>query len=319
MNTYNKNIRLGLCCLNTQLRDAKPSVFASRSCILKTLQTKGYGYAIELANKNLDDLAIMMKWNWENDIAVFRLSSDIFPHITNIDYIDTDEYNVDIFKSKLENLGKIAKKYRQRLTFHPGQFNVLGTPDEKALRKTIYELGVHAKILDYLGCSRSSVMCIHGGGIYGDKERTIKRWVKNFKSLPNYIKRRIALENCEKAFNIEDCLRVSKMTGVPVILDNHHFQCYNKLHPDVITNPIEHYIPLVLDTWRARNMRPKFHISEQGEGRTGHHSDMISKLPDYYLNIPSQYQIEVDIMIEAKLKEQAIAHLYRVHPELIEN
>lgn len=37
----NKPIQLGLCCLNTQLRSQKPSVFASRTIILKTLADKG--------------------------------------------------------------------------------------------------------------------------------------------------------------------------------------------------------------------------------------------------------------------------------------
>jgi UV DNA damage endonuclease len=318
MNTYNKNIRLGLCCINTKLRESKPAVFASRTCRLDTLKTKGYGHCIQLANQNLDDIAIMMKWNWENNISVFRLSSDIFPHITNIDYIDTSQYNIDMFADKLEYLGAVAKKYKQRITFHPGQFNVLGTPNERVLEKTIYELGVHAKILDYMKCTRSSVLCIHGGGVYGNKAATINRWVKNLKSLPSYIRRRIALENCEKAFNIEDCLLVSKRTGVVVILDNHHFACYNQLHPGEIKHDISYYIPAVLETWTVRKMRPKFHISEQGEGKTGHHSDLISRLPDYYLEIPEKYGVQIDIMIEAKLKEQAIERLYRIHPELLE-
>ena len=37
----NKPIQLGLCCLNTELRAQKPSVFASRTIILKTLADKG--------------------------------------------------------------------------------------------------------------------------------------------------------------------------------------------------------------------------------------------------------------------------------------
>ncbi len=54
-------------------------------------------------------------------------------------------------------------------------------------------------------CPPDSVMVIHGGGIYGDKEKTIKRWISNYHTLPNRVKRRLVLENCEKCFHIKDC------------------------------------------------------------------------------------------------------------------
>ena len=41
MTSENKAIQLGLCCLNIELRECKPTVFSSRSVILKTLIEKG--------------------------------------------------------------------------------------------------------------------------------------------------------------------------------------------------------------------------------------------------------------------------------------
>ena len=73
----------------------------------------------------------------------------------------------------------------------------------------------------------------------------------------------------------------------------------------------------VVDTWRRRNIKPKFHISEQGAGRVGHHSDYIEVIPDYLLAIPKKYDCDIDIMIEAKMKEQAILKLYKKYPDLI--
>ena len=55
---------------------------------------------------------------------------------------------------------------------------------------------------------QNSVMVIHGGGIYKNKEETIERWCKNYEELPNNIKNRLVLENCEKNFSIKDCLKV---------------------------------------------------------------------------------------------------------------
>ena len=56
-------------------------------------------------------------------------------------------------------------------------------------------------------------------------------------------------------------------------------------------------------------MTPLFHISEQGRGKIGHHSDYVTTLPSYLLNIPEQYQTNLDIMVEAKAKEQAVINL----------
>merc|ERR1712066_612233 len=72
----------------------------------------------------------------------------------------------------------------------------------------------------------------------------------------------------------------------------------------------------ILQTWKRRNIKPKFHISEQGDGKTGHHSDYIKVVPDYLLEIPSKYGVDIDIMIEAKKKELAIFKLYKKYPFL---
>ena len=312
-NTY--RIRLGLCCLNTVLREQKPPVFMSRGCIQSTFESKGLTYVRELAKQNLLDMIKMIQWNYENGIEVFRLSSDIFPHITN-QRIDLTDYRLEYFDSLFKRLGNFARQRNQRLTFHPGQFNVLATPNLDALKATFYELYIHATILDKMGCDQDSVMVIHGGGVYGNKKAAMNRWCKNYMKLPINVRNRLVLENCEKNFSIEDCLEISEKVGVPVVLDDHHFYCYNILHKEQpLAHPIEHYIPNVLETWHRKGIRPKFHLSQQGSGKTGHHSDYISAIPDYYLEIPGKYNTNIDIMIEAKMKEQAIFQLYGLHPE----
>ena len=88
-----------------------------------------------------------------------------------------------------------------------------------------------------------------------------------------------------------------------------------KLHAEESLEKPEYYIPKILETWKIRNIKPKFHVSEQGCGRVGHHSDYIETIPDYLLNIPQKYNTDVDIMIEAK-KEKAIKKLYEKYPFL---
>ena len=88
------------------------------------------------------------------------------------------------------------------------------------------------------------------------------------------------------------------------------------MHPTQTFAEPSVYMPLVLQTWINRGIKPKFHVSEQGSGRTGHHSDYIEVIPDYLLEIPEKYGMDIDIMIEAKMKEQAIFKLYTKYPFL---
>lgn len=309
----NKPIQLGLVCLNTVLRAQKPfSVFASRKMIIRTVKEKGIAQLKAKITQNLKDVLTMMDWNEENGIKVFRLSSELFPHKSNPKVVD---YTFDFAKELLKQIGEKSKLYNQRLTFHPGQYNVVGTPSKKAFQQTICDLQYHAEVLALIN-SDEAVMVVHGGGVYGDKEATIKRWCEQYQQLPEVVRRFLVLENCEKCFSIEDCLRVSKLVNIPVVFDTHHYACYCKLHPDEDFKPAGEYIPDILDSWVRRRIKPKFHVSEQGSGRVGHHSDYIEELPDYLMEIPKKFGVEIDIMIEAKMKEQAIFKLYEKYPQL---
>ena len=309
----NKSIQLGLCCMNTILRAQKPPIFPSRSVILKTITEKGIDHLKEKILQNLNDILLMMDWNDKNDIKVFRLSSDMFPHKSNP---KAPSYEFDFAKELLVKIGEKSRQLNQRLTFHPGQYNVIGTPTKEAFEKTILDLKYHADVLDLMGLDQNSVIVIHGGGIYGDLEATKDRWCEQYYMLPENVQRRIVLENCEKCFSIIDCLDVSKKIAIPVVFDTHHYECYKLLHPDKKFFEPDHYIPAILETWKKRNIKPKFHVSEQGSGRCGHHSDFIEVIPEYLLNIPEKYDVNIDIMIEAKMKEQSIFKLYEKYPFL---
>tara|TARA_B000000477_G_scaffold123490_1_gene129094 strand:- start:471 stop:1424 length:954 start_codon:yes stop_codon:yes gene_type:complete len=310
----NKSIQLGLCCLNTILRGQKPfPVFASRKMIIRTVKEKGIEALKCKIIQNLKDVLTMMDWNEENGIKFFRLSSEMFPHKSNP---RVEDYDFDFALDLLRQIGEKSKKYNQRLTFHPGQYNVVGTPNQKAFQQTCRDLKYHADVLDLMGLDNDSVMVVHGGGMYGDKELTKERWCVQYQRLPENVKKRLVLECCEKSFSVRDCLDVSNKIGIPVVFDTHHFECYKLLHPNENFADPSVYMPLVLDTWIKKGVKPKFHVSEQGSGRTGHHSDYIEVIPQYLLDIPEKYGIDIDIMIEAKMKEQAIFKLYTKYPFL---
>jgi UV DNA damage endonuclease len=297
-----QDIRLGLCCINTLLRDQ--DIFCSRTCRLDTFISKGFDHVESLIIKNLNDLLTMLKWNEEKGIRLMRISSDIFPHKSNH---RAPTYDMTKFQCQLTEIGNYARTHGHRLTFHPGQYNVVGTPDDDKFQNTIRDLDWHAEMLDLMGCDANSVLVVHGGGTYGDKETTKERWIQRFFMLPQRVQSRLVLENCEKNFSVEDCLYVSEKTGVPVVFDTHHYECYKHFHPDEVESlkPARDYMPQVLETWRRRNIRPKFHISEQRlGGPVGAHSDFIQYIPKYLLELD-----HIDIMVEAKMKEQAVLRL----------
>ena len=268
----NLPVQLGLCCMNTTLKREKPPVYCSRRIIVRTVRKLGIDEIKKRILKNLEDLLVMIQWNEDNGIKVFRLSSELFLHKTNP---RVEDYTYDFAIPLLKRIGAL---------------------------------------LDLMSMGRDSFMVIHGGGRYGDKKSTIERWITNYRVLPTIIRNRLVLENCERNFSIKDCLYISSQCGVPIVFDTHHFNCYCRINPDEHFDPPESYIEPILKTWGK--IKPKFHVSEQGNGRIGKHSDYIEIIPEYLLNIPRLYGIHIDIMVEAKMKELSIQKLYETYPQL---
>lgn len=315
LNYNNKPLRiqLGFACINTELREQH--IFCSRTLRMETFCQKGVEFVQELIKKNIRDLRTMIEWNYENGIRFMRISSELLPHYTNN---KCPRYDLEFIRDELKEIGRIARLYKQRLTFHPSQFNVLSTPSEQVFQNTRNDLKWHTDILNMLEMDQDSIMVIHGGGIYDDKKQATERFIRNFNRLDEDIRSRLVIENCEKCYNIEDMLYISEQTGAPVVFDTHHYTCYNinKSCNNKLREAKE-YIPEVLQTWKRRNIKPKFHVSEQkANSRLGSHSDYIENLPEYLLEIPDKYDVDIDIMIEAKMKEQAVFRLYKKYPQL---
>jgi len=299
-------LQLGLCCLNTELRSQR--IFCSRTIIRANFTVEK---AKQLALQNIEDAITMIKWNYQHHIFVFRLSSDMFPHFTDT---ETEPYSMDFAIPALQQLGDTARQYKQRITMHPAQFNQVGAISKSVFEKTIADLSYHAAILDYMNMDTSSILCIHGGGVYGDKESTIRRWKEQFSELPFNVRRRLAFENCERQYSVEDALDIDSDCRIPFIFDTHHDACYRQLHPDYDPGTIDSQLSYVVETWR--DVTPLMHISEQRpNSRVGAHSDMIETIPSYLFDLIED-GVSIDLEVEAKLKEQAIFKLYEKYPQL---
>ena len=304
-NNNPSTIHLGLCCINNTLRNQgkKSEIFCSRSLTAKSYTRDK---AHDLALRNLQDLKTLLVWNHDHDIHHFRVTSDLFPRITDSVIPRDQRLRVVDYRHILADIGQYARSVGQRLTMHPGQYNQIGAQDRGVFDRTVEDLTIHADILDYMGMDDNAILTIHGGGVYGDKEATIKRWIQQFSLLPANVQRRIAIENCERQYNVGDCLRIATACRIPVIFDSHHFDCYNSINGTSFQ--ARDYIGHVLASWGER--RAVMHISEQRpDARVGTHSDFIEVIPEYMLSIPDEYDVGVDIEVEAKAKEAAIFKL----------
>jgi len=312
------NINLGLCCINNTLREDARDWLMSTNKITKrprgkvpifcsrTINNRKY-YSVqraqELALQNTRDLSYLIEWNQQHNIQHLRISSDMFPRFTDP---EVESYTIDFAHKHLDDASKLIHEWKHRVTFHPGQFNQIGTKSPKIFEATCHDLLHHASIFDHMNIDESGILCIHGGGVYGDKEGTKRRWIEQFDDLPTPVKPRIALENCEKCYSVRDCLDLSEACRIPVIVDTHHYMCYNHFHPNEQQEELEHLVQEAVDTWK--HARPLFHISDQAQNKpVGSHHDFIEAIPSALLQLSKE--ITIDIEVEAKAKEAAIFRL----------
>jgi UV DNA damage endonuclease len=195
----------------------------------------------------------------------------------------------------------------------PFQFTQLGSPRKQVIDNAIRDLEYHAELLSLLKMppqqDRDAVMILHLGGVFGDKAATLDRFRENYKKLPQGIKDRLVLENDDVSWSVHDLLPLCEELNIPTVLDFHH----NNIIFDAEqiregTKDIVDLFPRILATWKRKNITPKMHYSEPTPAAiTGRqrrkHSPRVSTLPP----CPP----EMDLMIEAKDKEQAVFELMR--------
>ena len=291
-------MRLGYCCINLSLKDQ--GVTTNRGMIRKTFDEKGLSYVSELVQKNLADLLIILIWNQVHNIQVYRMSSDLFPWMSEYKFEDLPEF--DKIQNLAKKVGHAAEAYNIRLSFHPGQFDVLASPNPEVVRKSIYDLDQHARIMNLMGLPQDqrSAINIHIGGSYGDKPSALSRFCENFKKLAPSTRARLVVENDDKAsqFGVIDLFDgVYKVVGCPITFDHfHHRFCTNDISS-------EQAALLAASTWG--DITPLQHFSsskalyEDSSVINRSHADYV------YDNIPN-YGFEADIEIEAKAKDLAL-------------
>ena len=298
-------MRLGYCCINLSLKES--GITTNRGMVKKTWQEKGIQYAGELAELNVRDLLKILEWNVAHDIQVYRMSSDIFPWMSEYSFEDLPNYHQ--LSTLMKKVGAFVLENNLRISFHPGQFDVLASPTPEIVDKTIYDLDQHARVMDLMDLPRDyrSPINIHVGGSYGDKESALARFCENFKRLAPSTQSRLVVENDDKAsqYGVQDLYQgIYMKVGCPITFDHfHHRFCTNGLTSDVAAR-------LASTTWHG--FTPLQHYSsskalyEDSTVINRSHADYV------YDDIPS-YGIEADVEIEAKAKDLALLQ-YRNNP-----
>lgn len=330
--------RLGYACLNTYLRASNPPVFSSRTCRIASILehrhplkdplqpehatknrpdkeqpadiARGQAYVEALGLANAKDISKMLRWNDKYGIKFMRLSSEMFPFASH----DVYGYKLAPFASEaLGEAGRVAAELGHRLTTHPGQFTQLGSPRKEVITASFRDLEYHCELLDLLKLpeqqDRDAVMILHMGGIFGDKAATIERFKENYKKLPQKVKDRLVLENDDVCYSVHDLLPVCEELNIPLVLDYHHHNIIfdaDKIREG--TMDIMNLYPRITATWTRKGITQKMHYSEPTPSaitarQRRKHNPRVVTLPPC--------EPDMDLMIEAKDKEQAVFELMR--------
>lgn len=293
-------IRLGYACISKTLSNVTTSSTVTYTTFQKDKDYKKIDTAIK---SNLNALKEILTYNIKNNIHFFRLSSKFIPLATKSDVIF--DY-IDPYKDYYHSIAKIIKDNKLRIDFHPDEFCVLNSTKSEVVKNSIAILEYHYNLLKALEI-KNKILVLHIGGNTFGKKNSISRFINNFNTLSKDIQESIAIENDDKIFNIRDCVYISKNINVPVILDYHHHICN---HDELDIND---YLKDILSSWH--NTTPKMHFSSP-KNKTKKdfrsHNDYINV--DAFINfidLLKPFNHDVDIMIEAKAKDEALFRLVR--------
>ena len=330
--------RLGYACLNTYLRNSNPPVFTSRTCRIASILEhrhpladpsqpehptknrpdkeqpadieRGRRYVEALCLANVKDITKMVRWNHRYGIKFFRLSSEMFPFASHEEY----GYKLAPFASEaLAEAGKVIAELGHRVTTHPGQFTQLGSPRKSVIDNAIRDLDYHDELLSLLKLpeqeNRDAVMILHLGGVFEGKPETLQRFRDNYARLSQSVKNRLVLENDDVCWTVHDLLPFCEELNIPFVLDYHHNNIlFDSEQIREGTKDIIDLYPRIKATWDRKGIRQKMHYSEPtppaitGRQRRKH-NPRVATLPP----CPP----DMDLMIEAKDKEQAVFELMK--------
>ena len=303
-------MNLGYACINMTLSEQPKSqrVTTNRSMIRRTFDQKGPEYASQLALENSKDLIKILKWNEENDIKFFRLTSNLFSWASEYEISSLPDY--EEIHSTLFQAGEYARAHGHRITSHPGPFNKLTSNEERIFQNTKRDLEIHGEVFDMMGLPRTpyAKLNIHVGATYGNKPMALANFCRNFERLPESVRSRLTVENDARAslYSTKELYEeVYQRIGIPVVHDLHHH--------GFCTGDIGQEEALLYATMTWGDVKPVVHYSESRAIEKNDPKIKAHAHSDYIYDKIETYNFDVDVMIEAKAKELALLKYRELH------
>lgn len=221
---------------------------------------------------NTDDLETILKYNMENNIHFYRLTSKLIP-----------------------------------LSTHQDQFNVINSVKDKVIEDTIRNLNHEVDLYDLMEYDEGKLV-IHVGSSAGGKEESIKRFITNLDRFPKRITSRLIIENDDKVFTAKNVLDLCQEINCPMVLDLHHHKCKNDgeniadLLEDIFNTWNNESLP----------PKVHFSSPRESEFDRKHADFIDVNDFANFLNIAKETtNKDFDVMIEAKKKDQALLKLVK--------
>lgn len=190
-------------------------------------------------------------------LRMLRLSSDLLPLYSHpsVAHVYREADFQALMAERFAAIGAFARARQIRLSFHPGQYCVLGSDRPEVVENSLAEFEYHADMIRMMGYGQvfQDFKCnVHiAGRLGGAGIRTV--WPR----LSEVARNVITFENDEKTYGLDDCLALADLA--PVVLDIHH--CW--IHEGDYIDPGDTRVERVIESWRG--VRPTMHYSQPPE------------------------------------------------------
>ncbi|MFB5283504.1 UV DNA damage repair endonuclease UvsE [Peribacillus sp. Hz7] len=295
-------IRFGYVANATCLWEASPAKTLTFKRFTTLGEEEGLAKLLNVTKQNIENTRRILYYNTAHQIELYRLSSSIVPLATHPD-IEWDF--VTPFEQEWKELGDWITQHALRVSFHPNQFTLFTSPQPHITKNAVKDMTFHYRMLEAMGIEKQSYINIHVGGAYGDKIAATARFHENLKQLPQQVKAQMTLENDDKTYTALETFHICQKEQIPLVFDYHHHMA------NLCEVPLTDLLYDVFCTWKHTNVVPKIHISSpKSETTFRSHADFvdIEFLKPLFKALQELGQ-DVDFMIEAKMKDQAMLKL----------
>lgn len=304
---------IGYCCISNSInigRRPKDFIKVNRGMIQKTFFEKGIKYAGELTILNLTDCLEVLKHNLKNKIFVYRLSSDMFPWMSEYSFDELPNYVA--ISRQLKKIGDFVKEHEMRVSFHPSPYTVLASENETVVEKSIDDLNKHSQLMDLMGLDATVYypINIHINTTQPTREEAAERFTDNFFLLDENTRKRLTIENDDKLsqYSVKMLYKfIYKQIKIPITFDQHHF----KYGPQDQT--MEEALKLAYSTWG--DIKPLTHMSssrrieDPSSKETAHADFLYEKIETFGLDFDTDLECkEKDIALFKYRKDYVILH-----------